>query len=93
MKRNKPLFLALLAASSLLFLAGCGKSNSAETDTADATAQDVFPEMEAYFATKVSLPAAVFEDLEAGRITQRGTHDDSKPPKCRHPGVCGVCAC
>ncbi|MEZ5276014.1 MAG: extracellular solute-binding protein [Opitutaceae bacterium] len=70
MKHDKPLFLALLAASSLLFLAGCGKSNSAETDTAEAPAQDVFPEMEAYYATKVSLPAAVFEDLEAGRITQ-----------------------
>jgi microcin C transport system substrate-binding protein len=64
-----PTILTTVAVSGLLLLAGCGKS-STDTASSDFPPQDVFPEVEAYYKTKVSLPADVFEDLEAGRITQ-----------------------
>jgi microcin C transport system substrate-binding protein len=68
MKRTQALILPTAALSGLVLLAGCGQSS--DTASSDFPPQDVFPEVEAYYATKVSLPADVFEDLEAGRITQ-----------------------
>lgn len=68
MNRSTPTILTTAALSGLLLLAGCGKST--DTASSDFPPQDVFPEVEAYYTTKVSLPADVFEDLEAGRITQ-----------------------
>lgn len=68
MKQIKALILPTAALSGLILLAGCGQSS--DTASSDFPPQDVFPEVEAYYATKVSLPADVFEDLEAGRITQ-----------------------
>ncbi len=63
-----PIFTTL-ALTGLVLLAGCGKSSS-DSAHSDFPPQDIFPEVEAYYATKVSLPADVFENLEAGRITQ-----------------------
>jgi len=68
---NAPLLRpAVFAFAGTLLLSGCGKNSSTKTAGSDFPPHDVFPEVETYYATKVSLPADVFEDLEAGRITQ-----------------------
>jgi microcin C transport system substrate-binding protein len=62
--------LIAVAITTAFFLSGCGKKTSSESVESDFPPQDVFPEAEDYYVTKVSLPADVLENLEAGRITQ-----------------------
>lgn len=63
------LLLPILALPLVLSLAGCGKKNNGG-GSSDFPPQDVFPEMEKYYETKVSLPPAVVEGLESGRISR-----------------------
>ncbi len=70
-RRLRPLLLGPL----LTLMAACGGGPS---DDAAPGARDVTAEMQEYYRTKVSIPAAVFESFERGEITQSEIDERTK---------------